>query len=347
MPRCLKGLGTVGDLTERQAQVATAVVAEYIKAAQPVGSETIRERYHFDCSSATIRNEMAHLEQEGYLYQPHTSAGRVPLGPAYRLYVNGLRTTAGRLNRDVAWIQGELRRTGAEPQIALRLGTAILSRSTRYPAVTIASHSGGPRLIDVSLTPVSASNVLLSYLDDRGHSEEALIETEEPIRADRVSAVESYLRKALVGRSMGADLALDEFDGAAQDLLEDVRDILERAETGRVYVEGTTYILDQPEFEELERLRRVIGTLTHSQLLRRALGRVGGENAAQASIGNEHGVEELSDCSIVAAAYSVRGTRGGTVGVLGPMRMQYELAMEMVTTIARNLSQALSREGDE
>lgn len=322
------------------------MVAEYIETAQPVGSEALRASRGLECSSATIRNEMVRLEEQGYLTQPHTSAGRVPLGPAYRFYVNGLRTAGGRIDRDIAWIQGELRRVGDQPEAALRLSTAILSRSTRYPAVAIASRRGGPRLIDLSLTPISASNILLSYLDDRGNSEEALIEIDGAIRVDEVAEVESYLHDTVRGRVIGFDVDLDEFDGAARELLSGVRDALDEAGSGHVYVEGTTYVLDHPEFERPECLRRVIGTLTHSPVLRRAMGPVGRERAARVSIGGEHGVEALSDCSVVAAGYSVHGTHGGTVGVLGPMRMHYQLALEMVTTIARTLSQSLSREDE-
>lgn len=338
----------VGDLTERQQAIATAVVAEHIRTAQPVGSEKLCTLREVDCSSATVRNEMVRLEKWGYLDQPHTSAGRVPLSPAYRLYVDELNTSGGRLDRDITWIQGELRRVAGQPESALRLSSAILSRITRYPAVVISPRGAGPRLIDLLLTPISANNVLLSWLDDRGNSEETLIETERPIRADRVAELEACLRDELLGQSAGREIETEADDEAARELLEGVRDALEEAGSGRVYVEGTTYILDQPEFEELDRLRRVIETLSQSPILRRALVMAakreeGAAESASASIGEEHGVQSLCDCSVVAASYSVDDTRRGTVGVVGPMRMDYALALEMVATIARNLGQALSR----
>jgi heat-inducible transcriptional repressor len=346
-------VAVVGDLTERQQTIATAVVAEHIRTAQPVGSARLCTLRSLDCSSATIRSEMARLEERGYLDQPHTSAGRVPLCPAYRLYVDELRTTGGRLDRDITWIQGELRRVAGRPEAALRLSSAILSRITRYPAVVISPRGRGPRLIDLSLTPVSANNVLMSWLDDRGNSEETLIETSSPIRADRVAELEAALRAELLGQSPGRPIETETDEVAAQDLLAGVRDALEEAGSGRVYVEGATYILDQPEFEEPDRLRRVIGTLSQSPVLRRALtaavgsaGQPGGTTSA-ASIGEEHGVGSLRDCSVVAASYSVNDRRSGTVGVLGPMRMDYALALEMVAAIARNLGQALARDAEK
>jgi len=342
----------VGDLTDRQETIATAVVAEHIRTAQPVGSARLCTIRALECSPATIRNEMVRLEGWGYLDQPHTSAGRVPLSPAYRLYVDRLRTAGGRLDRDITWIQGELRRVAGRPEVALRLSSAILSRITRYPAIVISPRGRGPRLIDLSLTPISANNVLLSWLDDRGNSEETLIETDSPIRADRVADLEADLRDELLGQSAGPPIEADAADEAAGDLLAGVRDALEEAGSGRVYVEGTPYILDQPEFEELERLRRVMGTLSQSPVMRRALvvaaqGSSADTGPASASIGDEHGVETLHDCSVVAAPYSVGDRRRGTVGVLGPMRMDYTLALEMVATIARNLGQALARSTDK
>jgi len=311
----------VGELTQRQKAIATAVVAEHIETAEPVGSETLRRRCGFACSSATIRNEMARLEERGYLSQPHTSAGRIPLRPAYRLHVDELRTEGQRLDRDVTWIQGELRRVAGQQEAMLRLSSAILSRITRYPAVVISPQSRGPRLIDLSLTPVSANNVLVSYLDDRGVTEEVLVETSAPVRADELARIEELLHERVVGAPLGADLGLEDLEGCDPALVEGLRDAFNEAGSGRVYV---------------------IGALSRSPLLRRALDAVAGEQGSSASIGEEHGVEALSDCSVVAASYRVDDRRRGTVGVVGPMRMHYALALEMVATLARNLGQALS-----
>ncbi len=335
------------EITQRQKAVATAVVAEHIQTAQPVGSDSLRQSHGFSCSSATIRSEMVRLERQGYLNQPHTSAGRLPLGPAYRLYVNGLRPGAARLDRDVAWIQGELRRVAGQHEAALRLSSGILSRITRYPAVVISPGEREARLIDLSLTSVSARNVLLSFLDDDGRGDEALIETDGPVTVAEVERIEGLLRERLVGEHLGAAAPIDDVDVPDAGLLRGLRGAFEDAGSARVYVEGTTFVLDQPEFEESERLRRVISILTPSPLLRRALEEAAGSAAPAVCIGLEHGIEALRDCSVVAATYSAGGRRTGALGVLGPMRMKYELALEMVSIIARNLGQALSRSEEQ
>lgn len=342
----MEKLAAANNLTRRQKAIATAVVVEHIKTAQPVASDVLRRSYGFTCSSATIRNEMVRLERQGYLDQPHTSAGRIPLAPAYRLHVNNIQVGTRRLNRDITWIQGELRRVAGQPDALLRLSSGILSRITRYPAVVVAPTERRARLIDLSLTPISARNVLLSFLDDEGRSEETLIETAGPITVAEVGRIEKILRERLIGHQPGGALPVDENDIPDAGLLEGLRDAFEDAAGNRVYVEGTTFILDHPEFEELERLRRMISVLTHSPILRRVLETAALSSRPSACIGAEHGVEELRDCSVVAASYSAGEQGTGMVGVVGPMRMQYELAFEMVSTIAHHLGQALGRNSE-
>ncbi|MGD9497692.1 MAG: heat-inducible transcriptional repressor HrcA [Armatimonadota bacterium] len=332
----------MGELTERQKAIATAVVAEHIQTAQPVGSDALRASHGFSCSSATIRNDMVRLERAGYLDQPHTSAGRTPLGPAYRLYVDRLRVGSGHLDRDTAWIQGELRRVAGQPEAAVRLSSGILARVTRYPAIVVAPSESEKRLVDLSLTPVSARTVLLSFLDCSGRSEEALLESDAPVTAAEIDRIEALLRARLLGEDLGAAPPLSEDDVPDAGLLAGLRRALEDAGGGHVHVEGTTFILDQPEFEEVQRLRRVIGALTQSALLRQALSTAAGSEKPAARIGPEHGIEVLRDCSVVAASYATADSEGA-IGVLGPMRMHYDVALQMVATIARHLGQALSR----
>jgi heat-inducible transcriptional repressor len=332
-------------LTQRQRRIIRAVVAQHIRTAQPVGSKAVCETPGFDCSPATIRNEMVRLEQKGYLHQPHTSAGRAPLEPAYRLYVDGLMRSRTRLDRQMTWMQGEIRRLAAEPEAALQRTSGLLSQTTKYPAVVTRPQETSPRLTKLSLAPISAHNVRLSYVDDQGSAAETLIETQAPVKVSDVHALERALRRALLGRPLTAAPELGQAPAADPGMLSAIRSALEESVSGRVYVEGAAYMLDQPEFAQIDRLRRVMKTLTHSPLLRRLLHATAGPGRVSVTIGNEHGVEPLSDCSVVAASYSLPGRSqpGGTVGVVGPMRMDYRLAMAAVGCVARELGAALAR----
>jgi heat-inducible transcriptional repressor len=337
------------NLTERQKRIVDAVVVEHIITAQPVGSKRLCEAHGFRCSPATIRSEMVRLEHRGYLDQPHTSAGRIPLGPAYRLHVDGLKKAHSRLNRQITWVQGELRRLDAEPDVALRRTSDLLAQLTRYPAVvTRPSDAEGrpPRLSEVSLSPVSAQNVLFSFSDDQGHTCQTIIEAKAPLKAKDVQTLEQALCRLLVGRPLDTLLDLSELPAADEGVLAGIRKALDEASAGYVYVEGTRFMLDQPEFGQIERLRRVMRTLSQSPLLLRLLQsstRPASAGPVSVTIGNEHGVESLSDCSVVAAGYRGPGYSGGAVGVVGPMRMDYGLAMAAVACVARELGHTLNQ----
>lgn len=334
-------------ITERQRLIANAVVVEHIRSAEPVGSSTVCQAHGVQCSPATVRNEMVRLERKGYLEQPHTSAGRVPLEPAYRLHVNGLQKVPVRLDRRVTWMAGEMRRLDAEPELALRRTSDLLSQMTRYPAIvtrTARPQGEGPRLTDLSLSPVSAQNVLFSFAVEGGSTQQALIETDAPVQVKDVEALEQAIRRALLGRPLNGELDLGSVPDADERLLSGIRTALEEAGAGQVYVEGGAFMLDQPEFEQIERLRRVMKTLSRSPLMLRLLhttAHLASALPVSVTIGEEHGVEPLCDCSVVAASYQTSKHGAGAVGVVGPMRMDYRLAMAAVACVAREVGQAL------
>ncbi len=335
------------ELTDRQRAVVKAIVARHVETGQPVSSKSLCQAHGFPYSPATIRNEMVELTRKGYLDQPHTSAGRVPLPPAYRLYVDELDTRRNRLNREMAWAQGELRRSGDRFDAALQLTSAMLAQITRCTAIVSGPRPHAPALIDLSLSPVSARNVLASFLDEAGNTEQTLIETDEPVSAARLAELETDLRERLLAGLPDADPDLGDLTQADAGLLAGIRNALADKASGQVYVEGTTYILDQPEFETIDALRRVINTLNRSPVVRRMLHATAPARSVAVNIGVEHGVEPLLDCSMVAASYHVRGQAAGAVGVVGPMRMDYRLAMETVEGMAGELSYIFSRTADD
>jgi len=267
----------------------------------------------------------------------------VPLPLAYRLYVDELDTRRNRLNRDMAWAQGELRRSGHQFNAALQLTSAMLAQITRCAAIVSGPRPEAPALIDLSLSPVSARNVLISFLDEEGNTEQTLIETDEPVSAAQLTDLESDLRERLLAGPPEVELRLDDLPQADAGLLNGIRNALADKASGQVYVEGTTYILDQPEFETIDALRRVMNTLNRSPVVRRMLH----ATAPARSVAVNIGVEPLLDCSMVAASYHVRGQAAGALGVVGPMRMDYRLAMETVEGMAGELSYIFSRTDSE
>lgn len=336
-------------LTSRQVAIILAVVEEHVRTAEPVGSKVVREQYDVDASTATIRNEMVDLEHAGYLAQPHTSAGRIPSEAAYRLYVNHLRRRGFPEPRGLPWLQSEYRRIGTAPHELLRATSRLLARATSHPAVVTQPPVSEPQLVSVNLQLVSADTVLLVYRTSAGAEHSHLLDCGVPVTPDLVAAVAQALQRIYVGKRLAAlgAAALPDVQSLVRGqavphaLLAAIRQAVAADDDSAVYVDGTSYILDEPEFEERGRLRQFMRTLDEDASLRQVMREATETTEVIVTIGSENRLPGMSGCSLVASSYLVQGGRGA-VGVLGPTRMDYGQAIAIVEYAARRLSETLS-----
>jgi heat-inducible transcriptional repressor len=333
-------------------QILLAIVREHVQTREPVGSQVVRETYGVQASTATIRNEMVELEQAGYLHQPHTSAGRVPCDSAYRVYVNYLTASEPPEPHTVGWIEGEYRRLGREPHELLRQTSRLLARLTSHPAVATLPPADELTIQRLGVQPVSATNVLLAYTTSDGQERHHLLKSDEPVTAAQLAALSEALERVLSGRRVSllsqlSPTALRPYlkdQVVPESLLSAIAQAAAADDTTAIYVEGTSYILDEPEFEERERLRVFMRTLDEHSSLRRVLQAAVENPDMTVTIGCEHEVAGMSDCSLVASPYSYGKVRG-VVGIFGPTRMDYRRAMGAVGFVARKLAEALSQLG--
>lgn len=341
-------------LTPRQVQIVLAVVCEHVRTKAPVGSRVVQEAYGVEASTATIRNEMMALEQAGYLTQPHTSAGRLPRDSAYRIYVNHLLQSGAPEVPAVRWVPGEYRRLAEEPHELLRETSRVLARMTFHPAVVTSPPPADPTILSLRLQPVSAETVLLQYKVAPGEERYHLLRVTSKVTATELIALSQALQNLVQGRPVSA---LASLAGAVVqqeigetpvpgELVQAIREAAALDDETAVYVDGTSYILDEPEFEERELLRALMRTLDEDSVLKQVLRGAleGGEITV--TIGQENPLAAMQGCSLVASTY-YQGRSRGAVGILGPMRMDYTRAMGAVTFIARRLTEALRERSPE
>lgn len=344
-------------LTERQVQILLAVVREHVRTREPVGSQVVRDVYGIQASTATIRNEMMELEQAGYLHQPHTSAGRVPCDSAYRLYVNYLNATdlgAGPDQQTAGWIQGEYRRMASEPHELLRKTSRMLARLTSHPAVVTLPPPQEATITAIKVQPVSGTTVLLFYTTSDRLEHHHLLHPGEVLTAVQLAELSQALEKLLLGRpvsalghvSAPAVRAHTHEEHVPEQLLESISQAAATDDSTEVYVEGTSYILDEPEFGERGRLRAFMQTLDEDSALRQILQVAVETGDMTVTIGQEHHVVGMRNCSLVASSYPYGRTRGA-VGIFGPTRMDYRRAMGAVAFVARKLAEALEELGQQ
>jgi heat-inducible transcriptional repressor len=330
-------------LDERRAAILRAVVEGYIETAQPVGSGHVARREGIGVSPATIRNDMVVLEQEGYLSQPHTSAGRIPTDKGYRFFVDSLvgpgELDASRRQQVKSFFDS----THGAIEDMLHSTSQLLSNLTDYAAVVVGPPHEQATIRSVQLVGLGGRTGLVVAVLSNGVVEKATIDLAEETGDERLAAATAHLSRCLIGGTLAGlaevadsgDALLDEVCAAAVRALANGHD----KEADHVYVGGVSRMA--VAFDAVETVRRVLGTLEQQYvvvgLLRDVLDR-----GLSVAIGAEHGLEPLAECSVIVAPYMVEGERAGTIGVLGPTRMHYPQALAAVAVVSSRLGHRLS-----
>ena len=337
-------------LDERKFLILQAIIDDYIMTALPVGSRTISRKSGMGVSPATIRNEMSDLEELGYLDQPHTSAGRVPSNKAYRLYVDHLMKTV-RLSPDERERMHEhLVAKSKQVESVIRSAASVLSDATKYTSVIVAPKLATLRIRHVQLVPVAEKTALMIIVTNAGIVKDAVIRVPEGLDADDLYSLSRMLTERLADKPLEAvrQTFSELLRNAEQNrrLLGETLQVIEkRLETGGdasdVIVGGSTNLLEYPEYSDVGKARSFLAVLESKDTLRRVLSRDGGMEVT-IRIGPENQVPELSDCSIVTASYRVGDHSSGTLGIIGPTRMNYNRVISVLEFMGRALSDVLS-----
>jgi heat-inducible transcriptional repressor len=335
----------MSDLTERQKTILMLVIRDYIETAAPVGSNALVKRYHLDLSSATVRNEMAVLDELGYLRQPHTSAGRVPTEEGYRFFVGQMMHQAELPEAVQHTITHQFYQARPDVDQWMTLAASILAHQSQGVSVVTAPHAEQSLFKHVELISTQGRQVLMVMVMVGGEVSQQILTLAEPVSQEQLSQTASRLNELLAGKSAEAISTLPARSNALdQDILTIVEQDMRRATesvSGNIYTDGLTNVLAEPEFAESDDARRALRIFEERSTLQDLLARsttssmVGG---LQVLIGGEGGWEELRQCSMVLARYGVPGLATGMLGVLGPMRMSYAKAIPTVRFVAGLLS---------
>jgi len=338
---------------ERKQAILRAVTDDYISTAEPVGSRTIARKYDMGISPATIRNEMADLEEEGYLEQPHASAGRIPSDKGYRFYVDSLMLGRSITEGEKSRIRLEYGRRRDEIRSLVRATAKVLGEMSQYASVVVGPAVKGAQIRHIQLVPLSAGAVLVVVVTSSGLVENRVLNMEHSMTASDLDRLSSVLNNRLRGSTLteirGRILRDVQAEMSAYaSFLEDIFDLListvRSSDEDRVHVEGLMRLLAQPEFNEIDKARPVLEFLESDWLvlseLSSSTGRGGG---LEVSIGSENSRDQLRSCSIVSAPYGPGGRVVGAIAVVGPTRMDYSMATALVGFVAERLSELLTR----
>lgn len=340
------------NMNERKKKILVAIIQDYIQTAEPVGSRTISRKYNLGVSPATIRNEMADLEDLGLIEQPHTSAGRIPSDLGYRYYVDYLmepeQLTPSQEELILRSYENKSQEIG---KILVKTGQ-LMSQLTNYTSIVMAPRRGKPSKIKhIQLISMAPTQAMLIVVLDNGSVHHQVIDVGESISQADLEQVSKVLNAKLAGLDMQKirltilneiyfELARYKiFMDAALGLLEDSQG---SGNEDKIYLGGVYNMLNQPEFHNIEKVKTLLSLLEQEDVLQQILINFQGEGLT-VKIGVENNCEEIKDCTMITATYKLDDEVLGSIGVLGPTRMEYAKVIAIVDHMAKVLNQVMNR----
>lgn len=338
------------ELEERNKKVLQAVIDSYIQTGAPVGSSLIYERFKLGVSPATIRNIMAELEELGFLTHPHTSAGRVPTDRGYRYYIDSLISMEPKA-MDLGLKLKETPGLHADDlDDLMEEASNLLARLSRYTGLVVAPSEPEESYKHIEFVRLAGKQVFIIFVTSGGAVQNKLIELDESISQQELNAFAAYLEEELEHHSL-ADIRRNLLERMREEraffvkLVEETyqasKDVRER-ESEKVFIGGASQMLENPEFANVEKLRVLFKTFEDKYKLLKLLDRTVAAEGIKVFIGSENPYFEMQGCSLVVSGYQAGGKVIGTLGVIGPTRMQYKQVIQVVDYTSKLLSKLLN-----
>lgn len=334
-------------LDERKMKILQAIIRNYLETGEPVGSRTISKYTDLNLSSATIRNEMADLEELGYILQPHTSSGRIPSDKGYRLYVD---TMMADKERETEELKGMLLEKEEKMENLLKQAAKLLANSTNYATMISAPSQHHNKVKFIQLSRVDEHQLLAVVVAESNLIKNTILQVEENLDDETLFKLNMLLNTHLNGLSvdeinLGMIAAMKQQAGIHSDIVSNVidavADTIKEEEDLEVYTSGANNIFKYPELADQEKASELINTFEEKQalteLVQQNLMDDSNETGIQVYIGDETPIQSMKDCSIITATYELGEGMKGTIGIIGPKRMDYDKAVGALKTLKNQL----------
>ena len=338
-------------LTERRAQLLSLIIGEYVDTAMPVGSDAIVRRFDLPFSSATIRNEMARLEDEGYITHPHTSAGRVPADKGYRYYVEALMQERDLPSEVKQTIRHQFHQAGREEDEWVHLSAAVLARAVENAAVVTLPRTPESHLKRLELVGIQDGAALLVIVLQQARVKQQVLIFPEPMDQDQLTAIANHLNAAFRGHTAdeirGSQAQLTQMEWHVANAIREIMSASDRGGYDEAYLEGVRNVLQKPEFGTSDKMLNLLEVLEQRNLTKLIPFREISADGVTVMIGAENEEDAMHDYSVVISPYGVPGGISGAMAVVGPTRMRYSQTISTVRFIAGLMSEMLATYYDE
>lgn len=335
----IKNSGVKNLLNDRKKRILQAIVDEYVDTAEPVSSGSIAEKYGIDYSSATIRNEMSELEKEGYLDKVHTSSGRIPSAKGYRLYVNELLKEQNLSLEETKYIRSKLKTKANEIEELTKITTNTLSEITHYTTVAIGPKNITQIIEEIKFVLLGNRMLMAVIVTDGGLVKETIIKFDEDIREEQVENLNRIFNSKLKGSPLEKiDKPLEEYIFSElnysieiiKTIIEQINKIIEEQE--KLYLKGANKVFEQPEFQNIQIAKNFINILDKKDLVIDLLNSEFTDDI-NVYIGDDNAEDGLKDFSVITFKQKINDKEMGTIGIIGPKRMDYSKVISVMKYI--------------
>ena len=334
------------DLDERKKKVLQAIVEEYINTAEPVSSGSITKGHGLDYSSATIRNDMAQLESIGFLDKPHTSAGRVPSAEGYRYYVNELLKEDNLTLEEIKYIQNKLKIKVNEIEDLTKVATTTLSEITHYTTVAVGPKADKQIIEEIKFVSLGQRMLMVVIVTDTGLVKETIIKFDEDITESQVDTLNNLFNTRLRGKPLSkidkpmAEYIFSEVHysiGIMKAIIEQINRIVEE-ENNNIFLEGAKKSFDLPEFKSMKVAKNFVNLLDAKDEMLEIFNSGDAEDI-NVFIGDDDENSNLKDFSIITFKHTIGDKDLGTIGIIGPKRMDYAKVISVMKYISKKLNE--------
>jgi heat-inducible transcriptional repressor len=337
-------------MDERKIQILASIIKDYIETAEPVGSRTIAKKYDLGISSATIRNEMADLEDMGYLDKTHSSSGRKPSDKGYRLYVDKLMGIPSLSYEEKLYIKNKILDSAIyQVDNMLKQAATLMSELTNLISLARTPSISNSTIKALQLLRVNKSDVLLIIVTNNGIIKDSLIRLVKPLDDDTLIRINNLLNLKLRNLSVeeinlkiinSIKNDLKGYDNLFNTIISALYESLVNEDSSKVIVEGTSNIFNYPEYSSIEKARDFLTMINDEKEMKELLNTAG---TLSVTIGSENQLKNAKDCSIITAQYTIGDKPIGSIGIIGPTRMPYSKILSIMNTVVREINDSISR----
>lgn len=341
------------DLNERKLRILQAIIGDFIRTGEPVGSRTLSKKYELGVSPATIRNEMSDLEDMGFLTHPHTSAGRVPSDKAYRLYVNDLMKKKELSHEEKQIITEKLQSDMSEFEKTIQHAAHLLSEITNLTSFAMTPKPDEDKLRFINVLPVDSGTVVLMIVAESGKVSNTALKLKVPYTNESLELLSKSMTYNFRGKTISEALTIDiiksfetdieAMDILAENIMPNFMKTLENMLNVNLYMDGLTNIFSIPEYNDIDKAKMFLELLDKKEDFTKRL--INRENGVIITIGNENADDLMQDCSLITATYHIDGKLVGKIGVIGPTRMKYDEVTSVIEYVTENLSNTFKLTG--